>query len=260
LQPGEELLSGNVGIVGVPEGYGEAQGLPSVNLPQLPQYDPNEPLPMPEPSGQVIEVEKEFDLAAGPDVEVVPDTPQFALADVYQQIPDILRFVEADMARTQRRAAGQPSAPSTASLGFGGGGMSAQDRQIANLIGFSAEAPTSQTTYLGGTGEAPGRARGGETGVGAAGEGTGVSGTGEGTGGGRTPTYATTSGTSGYRSQLPGLLTGFSPSSGALGGFASGDPEGFAPAQFDGGERKLKPKRPVWNIASLRVKEDEGVA
>lgn len=256
LQPGEELLSAPAGIVGVAPGT-QFPG-PEVELPQLPAYDPNAPLPMPEPSGQVIEVAKDFDVAAGPDVETVDYTPQFALTDVYQQIPDILQFVGADMARTQRQAGRAQPAPSMASLGFGGGGMSAQDRQIADLIGFSAAAPTAQTARLG-AGEAPsGRARGGETGTGAAGTGTGAGGEGTGTGGGTSQTYYSSTGVgpSGYSSQLPGILAGSSRSF----GLGAGGPEGFAPTAFDGGERKLKRQRPVWNIASLRVKEDEGVS
>lgn len=298
LQPGEELLSALAGIVGVAPGT-QFPG-PEVELPQLPAYDPNAPLPMPEPSGQVIEVTKDFDVAAGPDAFVVegpsapqevpglvpgivdyvmadqqrqaaraggavpqqpaavPQTPEFALTDVYTQVPDIVRFIEADMART-----GTPQRPATttAGLGFGGGGMTAQDRQIADLIGYSSTGGSSQTARLG-AGEAPsGRARGGETGTGAAGTGTGAGGEGTGTGGGTQRTYYSSTGVgpSGYRSQLPGILAGGSPAGRSF-GLGAGGPEGFAPMGFDGGERKLKPQRPVWNIASLRVKEDEGVS
>jgi len=54
LAPGEQLLSAPVGVVTVPEGT-QFPG-PPVDLPQVPPYDPTALLPMPEPSGQVIEI------------------------------------------------------------------------------------------------------------------------------------------------------------------------------------------------------------
>jgi hypothetical protein len=254
------------GVAVVAPGFYEGSNLPGVNLPEFPLAPTGgdaELLPMPPASGQIIDITRGV-AAPAPgqediQVEVVgsrpgegEETPDFALGDIYREVPDILRFVEADLGRTQRAGGAGAPRTTTAGLGFGGGGMSAQDRQIAELIGFSASAP--QTRQVGGTTEG-GRARGGETG-------TGARGTGEGAAGGRPETFYSSTGVgpapSGYRSQLPGILSGAGQASRTM-GFGAAGPEGFAPMQFDGGERKLRQQRPVWNVASLRVKEDEGV-
>lgn len=290
LTPGEQLLSAPVGVVTVPEGT-QFPG-PPVNLPQVPPYDPTALLPMPEPSGQVIEITEPRGTGQQ---AAAPQTPPGTLDPTTAAIIDLTGIgaqrptPTAAATRPTTQAAAAPSTqpdvyalgpdaerldPTTAAildmlaLTPGPYGIAQPSGRAPTTAGFTQPrpAPVGQTFALGGEGGGRGDSLGGRgttSGGGRTeGTGTGTEGTGTGTfgpGTGSAPPFYSNVGTasSSDRALLAGLY-GNMPSMGYGLRVPRGDAAG-GDLEVEPGKERGK-RTPVWNISSLRERGDEEAA